>query len=78
MTHQQIKTRLRTFAHANKSGNFTDVYLYRNGLEIQIQHIFLNHYPNDGGFILEAEGIAYWPAGNPDEFELIENMEVSE
>lgn len=78
MTHQQIETRLRTFAHANKSGNFTDVYLYRNGLEIQIQHIFLNHYPNDRGFTLEANGIEYWYAGNPDEWKRIETMEVSE
>lgn len=75
---QQIETRLRTFAHANKSGNFKDVYLYRNGLEIQVKHIFLVHHPNDGGFNLEANGIEYWPVGNPDEWRRIETMEVSE
>ena len=78
MTHEQIETRLRTFAHANKSGNFTDVYLYRNVLEIQIKHIFLNHYPNDGGFTVQANGIEYWPGGDPDEWKLLETLYVSE
>lgn len=75
---QQIETRLRAFAYDNNSGNFTNVYLYKNGLEIQIKHIFLKHLPNDGGFRLEANGIDYWPAGNPDEWKRIETLNVSE
>ena len=78
MTPQQIEIRLRKFAHENDTDNYFNVSISTDTHEIQIEHIFLNILPNDGGFRLEANGIEYWPIGEPDEFQRIETMEVSE
>jgi len=41
MTHQQIESRLRKFAHANDADDYFDVSISTDTHEIQIEHIFL-------------------------------------